>query len=164
MLDAVIALDFDGYWKQNVQPRVEQRIAALRTDLTATDPAGVVSTLMGVPVDPELTLLIGAFAQGQQYLRRQCYYVDSGLKPRDVVGSLAETMLRTCGRSRRSRSAYTKPPRILKAPFGVWFSCFTHTSAPVRSASSGHVYCGVPGKLWCTNDSAASSSDKVNML
>src|SRR5690348_7258736 len=72
-------------------------------------------------------------------------------------------MPRTGGRSRRRRSAYTSPPRSLKAPVGVWFSCFTHTSAPHRSANSGHAYCGVPGKLSCTSASAASSSTNENI-
>ena len=37
------------------------------------------------------------------------------------------------------------PPRTLKAPVGVWFSCLMTTSAPVRAFSSGHAYCGVGG-------------------
>jgi hypothetical protein len=37
------------------------------------------------------------------------------------------------------------PPRTLKAPVGVWFSCFTQTSAPVRAASPGQAYWGVGG-------------------
>jgi uncharacterized protein YcbX len=51
----------------------------------------------------------------------------------------------------------------LKAPVGVWFSCFTQTSAPQRCASSGHAYCGVPGKLSYTSDSAASNSGNENI-
>ena len=34
---------------------------------------------------------------------------------------------------------------VLKAPIGVWFSCFSHTSVPTRSHTSGHRYCGVGG-------------------
>jgi hypothetical protein len=30
-------------------------------------------------------------------------------------------------------------PRTLKAPIGVWFSCFTTTSTPVRTLSSGQL-------------------------
>ena len=37
------------------------------------------------------------------------------------------------------------PPRTLKAPVGVWFSCFTQTSQPAARASSGQAYCGVGG-------------------
>src|SRR5436190_222508 len=39
------------------------------------------------------------------------------------------------------------PPRILKAPIGLWFSCLTHTSAPIRRDSSGQRYCGVGGTI-----------------
>src|SRR6516162_3215397 len=53
------------------------------------------------------------------------------------------------------------PPRILKAPMGVWFSCLTHTSAPARCASSGQAYCGVGGSTVRTSSAAASSSVKV---
>src|SRR2546421_4081304 len=34
-------------------------------------------------------------------------------------------------------SMYTIPPRTLKAPTGVWFSCFIHTSHPARWLSRG---------------------------
>ncbi len=37
------------------------------------------------------------------------------------------------------------PPRTLKAPVGVWFSCLTQTSQPAARASSGQAYCGVGG-------------------
>src|SRR5689334_17782776 len=50
------------------------------------------------------------------------------------------------------------PPRILKAPIAVWFSCFTQTSAPVRWASSGQAYCGVGGASGRTSSAAASMS------
>src|ERR1700733_13383615 len=69
----------------------------------------------------------------------------------------------TPGRSRARRSTYTSPPRSLNAPVGVWFSCLTQTSAPHRSASKGHAYCGVPGKLSCTTRNAASSSGSENI-
>src|SRR3954447_10414419 len=54
------------------------------------------------------------------------------------------------------------PPRTLKAPMGVWFSCFTHTSAPVRLASKGHAYNGVAGTTVRTSGTAASNSARVN--
>ena len=50
------------------------------------------------------------------------------------------------------------PPRTLKAPIGVWFSCLTHTSAPVRFASSGQACCGVGGTMVPTSATAASRS------
>ena len=47
---------------------------------------------------------------------------------------------------RRARaSKKVSPPRILKAPTGVWFSCLTQQSAPRRSDSSAQRYCGVGG-------------------
>src|SRR6516165_2918192 len=33
------------------------------------------------------------------------------------------------------------PPRALNAPIGVWFSCFTTTSTPVRTFSNGQPFC-----------------------
>ena len=39
----------------------------------------------------------------------------------------------------------TRPPRTLKAPVGVWFSCLTQTSVPVSSFRSGQAYWGVGG-------------------
>src|SRR5688572_10394012 len=54
------------------------------------------------------------------------------------------------------------PPRILKAPIGVWFSCLTTIPMPVRAASSGQAYCGVGGMTACTTGKAASSSARVN--
>src|SRR5215470_4093764 len=53
------------------------------------------------------------------------------------------------------------PPRTLKAPVGVWFSCLTHSSHPVRSASRGQAYCGVGGTVRRTSSAAASSSASV---
>src|SRR5258708_39780755 len=53
------------------------------------------------------------------------------------------------------------PPRTLKAHVGVWFSCFTHTSHPVRLARSGQAYCGVGGIVRCTSCAAASNSARV---
>src|SRR5687767_6558680 len=50
------------------------------------------------------------------------------------------------------------PPRILKAPMAVWFSCLTQTSAPVRRASSGQACCGVGGTSGATSSAAASRS------
>ena len=64
------------------------------------------------------------------------------------------------GSSRRSRSNSTSPPRILNAPVGVWFSCFTHTSVPSASASSGQAYVGVTGTCWRTSSVARSSSSE----
>ena len=42
----------------------------------------------------------------------------------------------TSGRRRRSRSMVSNPPRALKAPMGVWFSCLTQTSAPTENAGA----------------------------
>src|SRR5256886_16671087 len=61
---------------------------------------------------------------------------------------------------RRSQSMYTIPPRTLKAPTGVWFSCFIHTSHPARWLSRGHEYCGVGGTNRWTSSAADSSSAK----
>jgi hypothetical protein len=55
------------------------------------------------------------------------------------------------------------PPRTLKAPIGVWFSCFTTTSTPVYAFNSGHAYCGVGGTLARTRGITFSSSAKVNI-
>ena len=38
--------------------------------------------------------------------------------------------------------------QTLNAPSGVWFSCFTQTSSPVRALSSGQLICGVGGMTW----------------
>src|SRR5260221_14430859 len=54
------------------------------------------------------------------------------------------------------------PPRTLNAPIGVWFSCLTKTSAPMRAVSRGHSYCGVGGTADRTIGSAASISARVN--
>src|SRR5205807_459974 len=48
------------------------------------------------------------------------------------------------------------PPRILKAPIGVWFSCLTQSSAPTRRDSNGQQYCGVGGTEQWTSAAAAS--------
>src|SRR5436190_20395743 len=53
---------------------------------------------------------------------------------------------------------YTIPPRTLKAPTGVWFSCFIHTSHWARWLSRGHEYCGVGGTNRWTSSTAESSS------
>src|SRR5215470_10127570 len=53
------------------------------------------------------------------------------------------------------------PPLTLKAPMGVWFSCLTHTSAPLLAANSGQACCGVAGTTLCTSGRAASSSANV---
>src|ERR1700722_13787487 len=52
---------------------------------------------------------------------------------------------------RNSSAAYTTAVRALNAPIGVWFSCFTHTSAPRRSHSRGQTICGVGGMIAYTN-------------
>ena len=44
---------------------------------------------------------------------------------------------------------------------GVWFSCLTHTSAPMRLASNGQAYWGVGGTTLRTRGTAASSSAKL---
>ena len=58
---------------------------------------------------------------------------------------------------------YTIPPRTLNAPIGVWFSCLTTTSVPIRSPRTGHIYCGVGSTLARTNGTTASSSASVNI-
>src|ERR1700694_5986300 len=55
------------------------------------------------------------------------------------------------------------PPRTLKAPMGVWFSCLTTTSAPVWAVSRGQAYCGVGGTLVRTSGMISSSSARLNM-
>ena len=60
-------------------------------------------------------------------------------------------------------SKYTSPPRTLKAPMGVWFSCFSQTSQPARRHSPGQRYCGVAGITADTTFCACSRSDRVNM-
>src|SRR6266700_7441898 len=55
---------------------------------------------------------------------------------------------------------YTIPPRTLKAPTGVWLSCFIHTTHPARWLSRGHEYCGVGGTNRWTSSVADSSSAK----
>ena len=64
---------------------------------------------------------------------------------------VALTMPGRSGCSRASRSTSTSPPRILKAPVGVVFSCLTHTSVPSSAASSGQAYVGVTG-TWRPDD------------
>ena len=49
----------------------------------------------------------------------------------------------------------TRPPRTLKEPTGVWFSCLTQTSAPVRAASSGQAICGVGSRVSWTRAAAS---------
>src|SRR5215813_1911249 len=53
------------------------------------------------------------------------------------------------------------PPRTLNADVGVWFSCLTHTSHPMRLARSGQAYWGVGSTLRCTSRAAASNSSRV---
>src|ERR1700729_1843348 len=55
---------------------------------------------------------------------------------------------------RNSSAAYTTAVRALNAPIGVWFSCFTQTSAPRRSHSRGHRNCGVGGMTAYTSSCA----------
>jgi hypothetical protein len=94
LLDALIALDFDGYWNRNVKPRVEKRIAEWRAGLADTDPGSLVASFMGVPVEPQVTMLLGAFAGGFQRIRDQRFNAYSGLTHRDVLGSVAEGLMR----------------------------------------------------------------------
>src|SRR5260221_2547647 len=54
------------------------------------------------------------------------------------------------------------PPRTLNAPIGVWFSCLTNTSAPMRAARRGHAYWGVGGTADRTIGSADSISARGN--
>src|SRR5215467_4277165 len=55
------------------------------------------------------------------------------------------------------------PPRSLKAPMGVWFSCFTTISTPVSALSKGQAYCGVGGTIARTSGITLSSSASVNI-
>ena len=66
------------------------------------------------------------------------------------------------GASLASRSTSTRPPRILKAPVGVVFSCLTHTSVPRSAASSGQAYVGVTGTCGRTISTARSTSAMSN--
>ena len=62
---------------------------------------------------------------------------------------------------RASWSKYVRPPRILKAPTGVWFSCLSQQSVPRRSLSRPQRYWGVGGKSRYTTCAAASMSARV---
>src|SRR3954469_2877287 len=62
------------------------------------------------------------------------------------------------------RSMYTRPPRTLKAPVGVWFSCLTHTLHPIRLRSLGQAYCGVGAITRYTRLAARSSSSSVIVI
>ena len=68
-------------------------------------------------------------------------------------------------RASRRLSASTKvsPPRTLKAPVGLWFSCLTTAAAPSRRAISGQAIAGVGGSAARTTASARSSSSRLNM-
>ena len=94
LLDALIALDFDGYWTRNVGPRVETRIAEWRAGVGRTDPVSVVSAFMGVSVGPDVTMMLGAFAGGNQRIRDQRFYAYSGLSRRQVLGDVADALMR----------------------------------------------------------------------
>src|SRR5882762_10062312 len=74
---------------------------------------------------------------------------------------VAETTPAIRGCDRVRRSMYTRPPRTLNAPVGVWFSCFTHTVQPVRLRSLGHAYWGVGAITRYTRVAAWSSSSSV---
>src|SRR4029077_17840785 len=74
---------------------------------------------------------------------------------------VAETMPAILGGDRVSCSMYTRPPRTLNAPVGVWFSCFTHTVQPPRLRSLGHAYWGVGAITRYTRVAARSSSSSV---
>ena len=56
------------------------------------------------------------------------------------------------------------PPRTLKAPAGVWFSCFTQTFMPRRWRSKGQANCGVGGTKAPTVARAASTSSRVKFI
>src|SRR5438105_3291098 len=71
---------------------------------------------------------------------------------------VAVTSPGTFGCERVSRSRYTMPPRTLKAPVGVWFSCLTQTVQPAKRRSFGQAYCGVGGTTRCTSSAALSNS------
>src|SRR5882762_6969904 len=74
---------------------------------------------------------------------------------------VAETTPAIRGCDRVRRSMYTRPPRTLNAPVGVWFSCFTHTVQPARLRSLGQAYCGVGAITRYTRVAARSSSLSV---
>src|SRR5262249_12504896 len=74
---------------------------------------------------------------------------------------VAEITPATFACERLRPSMVTRPPRTLKAHVGVWFSCFTHTSHPIRRARRGHAYCGVGGTTRRTDWAAASNSASV---
>ena len=68
------------------------------------------------------------------------------------------------GSARLSASSMTMPPRILKAPVAVWFSCFTQISQPARALSSGQDSCGVGGITEWTRRTASSSASRVSLM
>src|SRR5262245_56092981 len=57
-----------------------------------------------------------------------------------------------------------RPPRILKAPTSVWFSCFTQTSAPARCERSGQRICGVGATMGRMRSAAASIAARSGNL
>src|SRR5208282_6853066 len=67
------------------------------------------------------------------------------------------------GSRRISASTYARPPRTLNAPVGRWFSCLTTTSAPSRSAISGHDNASVGRKVLRTTSCARRISTKLNI-
>ena len=77
---------------------------------------------------------------------------------------VAETMPLAFGWRRFSASTKVSPPRTLKAPVGLWFSCLTTASAPSRRAISGQAIAGVGGSAARTTASALLSSSSVNMF
>ena len=63
--------------------------------------------------------------------RRAAYAIDWPWFP---VEAVTRPRSRSSGVSCETRLI---PPRTLNAAVGLWFSCFTHTSAPTASASAG---------------------------
>jgi hypothetical protein len=77
---------------------------------------------------------------------------------------VALTTPRSAGLARFSASSITMPPRILKAPVAVWFSCLTQTSRPTRAFSSGQLNCGVGGIAACTSRTASPSAARESLM
>src|SRR5882672_6152306 len=54
-----------------------------------------------------------------------------------------------------------RPPRILNAPVGLWFSCLTHVSQPSHSSSNGWRSSGDRCMAAYTRGRAAATSSRV---
>jgi hypothetical protein len=67
---------------------------------------------------------------------------------------LAVTMPRARSSAGSDPTRFT-PPRTLKAPVGLWFSCFTQRSSPVSASSSACFISGEAGTCRDTRSRAA---------